>query len=495
MTIQAFRIENFMGFEDSGWVKLRPLTLLFGRNNSGKSTLLRALLLLRQSQYSLNSPLIFNTDEGFDFGSYRELVRNHDIPLQMVFGFRCHFDTQTVGGYSPSKSFFEVKAALYHLGVLDSETQENMTDLQVLVELFYGWLPKEKEVRLQRVILRDEQEYIILEATAPQEEEPSGQQGWDIQTDYSWLAELTESEESLWRTIYFRTRRGFLPELAINAAALEDEEEYEKTTYSQITRLIRTLNNTISQFLMGLEYLAPLRAEPQRYYDISKRSIRQLAGNGQELVRHLINHPNALDDVNKWLATSGLNVRMKLDALDKEQTLYKLLFMSPSVSTNQSLQANIREVGFGISQSLPILILTLLAPENSTLLIEQPELHLHPGAQSRLGDLLIYVAVRRNVRLLIETHSENLLIRMRRRVAESSMNIISPDEESYLPHHALGVLFVDREEGASTVEVIEIGAKGEILRKPAAFKGFFSDDLREVALLTKAQLGLTYNED
>lgn len=49
MTVTAFRIQNFMGFEDSGWVELRPITLLFGRNSSGKSALIRALLLLRQS--------------------------------------------------------------------------------------------------------------------------------------------------------------------------------------------------------------------------------------------------------------------------------------------------------------------------------------------------------------------------------------------------------------------------------------------------------------
>lgn len=48
MKVEAFRIENFMGFEDSGWLELRPITLLFGRNSSGKSALLRALLLLRR---------------------------------------------------------------------------------------------------------------------------------------------------------------------------------------------------------------------------------------------------------------------------------------------------------------------------------------------------------------------------------------------------------------------------------------------------------------
>ncbi len=58
MTVEAFRIQNFMGFEDSGWIELRPITLLFGRNSSGKSAILRALLLLRQSLSSQTEDLL-----------------------------------------------------------------------------------------------------------------------------------------------------------------------------------------------------------------------------------------------------------------------------------------------------------------------------------------------------------------------------------------------------------------------------------------------------
>ncbi|MGB0384013.1 MAG: hypothetical protein ACPGWR_04235 [Ardenticatenaceae bacterium] len=80
MSVEAFRIQNFMGFEDSGWVELQPIGLLFGRNSSGKSALIRALRLLKLSLYALpsNGPLVFVGEEGLDQGSFRETVHGSD---------------------------------------------------------------------------------------------------------------------------------------------------------------------------------------------------------------------------------------------------------------------------------------------------------------------------------------------------------------------------------------------------------------------------------
>jgi AAA15 family ATPase/GTPase len=93
MTVTAFRVQNFMGFEDSGWIELRPITLLFGRNSSGKSALIRALLLLRQSLDSSpdSGALLFVKDDGYDFGDYREIVRDHGIDSDISFWFRIRF--------------------------------------------------------------------------------------------------------------------------------------------------------------------------------------------------------------------------------------------------------------------------------------------------------------------------------------------------------------------------------------------------------------------
>lgn len=88
--LDAIRLENFMGYEDSGWVELRPITFVFGRNSSGKSALIRALLLLKQSMAAPNgdSPPLLFSGELVDLGTYYNTVRGHDKSRNIAFAFR-----------------------------------------------------------------------------------------------------------------------------------------------------------------------------------------------------------------------------------------------------------------------------------------------------------------------------------------------------------------------------------------------------------------------
>ncbi len=90
MSIEAIRLQNFMAFEDTGWVELRPITLLFGRNSSGKSALIRALLLLRQSlQPPDDRVFVFSTPYGVDIGGFREMTHAGKEESIVRFHFRC----------------------------------------------------------------------------------------------------------------------------------------------------------------------------------------------------------------------------------------------------------------------------------------------------------------------------------------------------------------------------------------------------------------------
>ena len=80
------------------------------------------------------------------------------------------------------------------------------------------------------------------------------------------------------------------------------------------------------------------------------------------------------------------------------------------------------DIGFGISQVLPVLVQCDYAPEGSIILIDQPEVHLHPYAQSALADVMIDVIKKRNIQLVIETHSEHFLRRLQRRIAEEKLS-------------------------------------------------------------------------
>src|SRR5574341_428281 len=140
MRVKAIRLQNFMGFADTNWIELRPITLLYGWNSTGKSALVRALLLLRQSLWlerDSTEPLTFVADNGVDLGSFWRMIRGrifydesppqhkqkgepgeYTVRRQMVFGFRCEV------GEEGSK-------ILADLGVKPRHDDERYVDLEL----------------------------------------------------------------------------------------------------------------------------------------------------------------------------------------------------------------------------------------------------------------------------------------------------------------------------------------------------------------------------
>jgi predicted ATPase len=135
---------------------------------------------------------------------------------------------------------------------------------------------------------------------------------------------------------------------------------------------------------------------------------------------------------------------------------------------------DICDVGFGVSQILPIIALCYFAPHGSMIIIEQPEIHLHPKVQSGLGDLLIDAALSRNIQFVIESHSEHLLTRIQRRIAEEKID----DKE-------IKINFCNLVDGESVLEELEVDDFGEISNWP---ENFFGDEMEEIYQMQNAIL-------
>ena len=101
--------------------------------------------------------------------------------------------------------------------------------------------------------------------------------------------------------------------------------------------------------------------------------------------------------------------------------------------TARSVPVLLTDVGFGISQVLPVLVLLAYANHGDTIILEQPEIHLHPAVQSGLADIIIETAQMRDIQVIVESHSEHLLTRLQRRIAEKDLPrgiTIRPDDVS-----------------------------------------------------------------
>ncbi len=214
-----------------------------------------------------------------------------------------------------------------------------------------------------------------------------------------------------------------------------------------------------------------------------------------------------LGRINTRLKELGLGIQFEVYALDEERKPYQSIFeVRLREEDAAGIESNLCDTGFGWSQMLPVVLECALAEKEATIIIEEPESHLHPGAQVKLGDLFIRVA-KGGVRLLIETHSEHLLLRFRRRIARTSLNRIkrardipvAADDENgpELATGQLAVYFFEREAGVSRIESVGIDEQGQYVKQPDGFKRFFSDDYEQVMLINQdiAKLNLLEHSD
>jgi predicted ATPase len=180
-------------------------------------------------------------------------------------------------------------------------------------------------------------------------------------------------------------------------------------------------------------------------------------------------HGTLIEALLVWLKRMDL-----LDAIDTEETSkvgYRLSVQGKGVSETQDLTS----VGVGVSQVLPTLVLFLLAPNNSILLIEQPELHLHPKVQSILGDFFLGMA-ECGKQCIVETHSEYIVNRLRRRIVETPGKRILDKIKIY---------FVEKEKAESRFREVQPNEYGSIHDWP---KGFFDEVDREASRILDAQM-------
>jgi hypothetical protein len=253
--------------------------------------------------------------------------------------------------------------------------------------------------------------------------------------------------------------------------------------YYQNAGLLSDLQLELVQMLKRVHYLGPLREFPKRYYTSKGTTPSDLGPKGEFVVDAILasrekgkyispGHKRPRKTLEEriayWLKELGLIHSFKVEHIGS--SLYEVKVKRGPKSS----EVLITDVGFGVSQILPVLVMCYYVPEGSTILLEQPEIHLHPSVQMGLADVFIDVAKNRNVQVILESHSEHLLNRLLRRLAEKS--VIKDDVALY---------FCDVGTTGSQLNKLDINLYGEISNWPV---DFFGDQFGEVAARQKAQL-------
>lgn len=257
-----------------------------------------------------------------------------------------------------------------------------------------------------------------------------------------------------------------------------------------------------SYFNDHIKYLGPLREEPKSLYPLETSTSSDDIGlkgentaavyqnNKTKIIPYIdpddfesLKNGNAVirkgtlaEAINKWLVYLGVASNMNTN--DKGKTGHEMKIVTDLPDMEQDLT----HVGVGVSQVLPILVMSFLADNGDVIILEQPELHLHPKVQTRLADFFVSMNALKK-QCVLETHSEYLINRLRYLVAISETAKIADDTMIY---------FVEKEDGHSKYRPVTINKYGVIEDWP---DGFFDESEKIAADILRAGMEKKLKED
>ncbi len=420
--LTELRLKNFKTWLDTGPIPLRPLTMLLGTNSSGKSSLIQSMLLLKQTAQSPDRLIHLNLggDEAsdlFNFGDFDSVLCAEARGLRrfdIAFGFR--------------RPAYE----RVHDGHFACSYGQASNGAAVVQELEIGT----GERRL-RVVRREKGAFSLF---VDDETQPRGK------------------------------GRDFAPERSI---ALSPES---LALLGEDAALAQDLSLAIRRELEGIRYLGPIRRRPERDYLWNKSSPGDIGSDGSRATDALLAsallrdgwESGVLSGVSEWLKKMQIADKLELRQVGRSSR-YELVIHRDNVS------ANLVDVGIGVSQVLPVLTLAYFAPNGSTVVLEEPEIHLHPLAQAALAELFVQVSRNRhrNIQFIVETHSEHLFRRMQTLIAQKQT---SPDQ--------CAMYFVEREGRHASLRSLEVDEFGAVNNWPPYF---FGDSVGEARAQAQAR--------
>lgn len=444
--LRELQIKNFKAWTDSGKIRIAPLTIFCGNNSSGKSSISQFLLMLKQTVESYDRQRVLHfgdKDSLLDLGSFEDIVFRGKTETSLQFSII--YDTPTIKIVDAAQaSTIGTYSRVEFESSISYESKSNKT---LLNHLAYTLINGEK---VQFNLNLEQWKYKLGASNYT----PKRQKG------------------RAWQLPHPEHFYGF---------------PNEATAYYQNTGFLQDLSLSLNNFFKLIYYLGPLRDYPERFYQFSGEIPPDVGLKGRTAINAILAASNRLisrgfkmkkesfkEIIARWLTQMELIHSFELVEISKGSNLFEV-----KIKVNPySPDVLITDVGFGISQVLPVIVQCFYAPAKSTLLFEQPEIHLHPSVQSHLGDLFIEAihsrekGVDRKIQVIVESHSEHLIRRIQRRVADET---IKPEE--------IAIYFVHQQHGEAVLEEIRIDLFGNILNWP---EHFFGDDLKDLAEMTKA---------
>lgn len=450
--LTRLRLQNFKSWADTRDIDLRPITGLFGANSSGKTSLLQALLLLKQTADSSDRGLALNFGDQkslANLGDFRSVIHGHSDQAELGIDL----DWQQAKPLSVNDP----------RGHAEEVVQDTHLGFSTHVKGEYGADGK------------------TLQLTVPTFEYRIGNSAFGMRRK----GESRRNYELIQRNIDFQFVRSQGRAWPLPAPVKCYGFPDQVRAYFQNAGFLSDLELAFEEQLRRVYYLGPLRAYPERRYTWAGGQPSDMGQAGEQAVHAILSSRGKGEKISQgrgrprvtleqyvadWLQRLGLIAEFRVESVGEGSQIFQVKVKK----LTDGPESLITDVGFGVSQILPVLVLCFYAPEGSTVILEQPEIHLHPAVQANLADVLIDAHRRRQVQIIVESHSEHLLRRLQRRIADQSL---SNDD--------VALYFCEAGPKGSTLTPLDLDLFGTIKNWPAEF---FGDQFGELAATQEARL-------
>lgn len=417
-------ISNFKSIAEVVEVDVSNLTVLAGVNSSGKSSLIQALLLLKQTLTSSKSDMLSIDGPYVYADSLLDLMHNKRNG-EMKFVLKLDKDE-----FMPSDS-----------------------------EQFPSVLPEDLSEIEVAATFRIKADSCVL-------------------SDFRYIRRF-HSESSLETRLSYRPIKG-LYDLRSKGGNIRDLklDSYSFANFfpifatkDDVTYTFQDIKDARSFLVNYLEkavYIAPLRVAPvlARTYqtEVEKKYVLPDGENTRFILDEISDDSEKIGLVKKWICDE-FHLAKDIKVVKESGKRYRVV-----VTTNEDIKVDLMHMGFGLSQILPIITQGCISSPNSLLIVEDPDVHMHPSIQASMADFFIFLCNQRNVSIMIETHSDHFITRLRRRIAEKILGV-----------DKVHLLFVINEDGESIYKTIPVSDTGRMTGSmPPGFMNTRDQDFKAI---------------
>ena len=572
--ITSLKIGNFKAFGEGQNIPLKPITLIFGANSSGKSSIIHSLALVHEAIRTGELDVVHTEIGGnsIDLGGFRQYIHRGEIdrcmelsfklsnaPFEMDYkeileiensiavtiaiGISLDKNKRIVADATPEVVSYTVHSngnILYSIckkpdGSMGFEFSPNKSKLfQKLSENFL-----KDEIQDQRQVKKSlaDDSNLLEKAVAEIHESITVLFSSIFSHQFHNNKGPFRSTLSNMAALYFGGALGLTLKkaLSIKEIAIDTDEKlvsaFQLYFFDKLYQLSEKISEHIQFEIRRLKYLGPLRSYPARHFSFLKQEDKNWMAGGGYAWDKVLSNKEIRDKVNAWLSDEKrLNTPYQLSIkefvpieefekdyqalismvekafVDDDWSVFEKRFGEKSsgdlfgelgqlisrikekgtryprkkeliiVDRINGTQLSPRDVGIGISQVLPVLV-SSYASSDQIIAIEQPELHLHPALQAELGDVFIESALGDNGNtIIVETHSEHLILRILRRIRETSRG----NNKNAFPVRPedIALLFVSGTKKGAIVKELRIDKRGRLIDQCPG--GFFEEDFEEL---------------